>query len=299
MSNPTSNFGWQMPTATDLVTDLPADFEVFGQAVDTDLADLNGGTTGQILSKTSATDLDFTWIDANSGDITGVTAGTGISGGGTSGTVTVTNSMATAITTSGDLVQGTGSGTFARLGTGTSGQYLTTNGTTNSWVTPPTAGGMTLISTTTLSGATTTLSSIPQTYKNLQVVVKNPDNSNNPGYCKLRMNGNGSSTNHLNNTTYGVRSDISNDDTSIDVLFNYNNTTTEGIGVVDIYDYTNSTTFTIGNSLSYSNNPTTATNYQIRVFSWVFAPLDPITSLEFRANVGTFTGGTVLLYGVS
>jgi hypothetical protein len=38
MTNPTKLFGWQMPTATDLVTDLPADFEVFGQAVDTDLA---------------------------------------------------------------------------------------------------------------------------------------------------------------------------------------------------------------------------------------------------------------------
>jgi hypothetical protein len=63
MSNPTSNFGWQMPTATDLVTDLPADFEVFGQAVDTDFVDLLGGTTGQVLSKTSNTDLDFTWIE--------------------------------------------------------------------------------------------------------------------------------------------------------------------------------------------------------------------------------------------
>jgi hypothetical protein len=78
-----------MPTATDLVTDLPADFEVFGQAVDTDFIDLLGGTTGQILSKTSATDLDFTWINNDQGDITGVTAGTGISGGGTSGAVTV------------------------------------------------------------------------------------------------------------------------------------------------------------------------------------------------------------------
>jgi len=78
MSNPTSNFGWQMPTATDLVTDLPADFEVFGQAVDTDFVDLLGGTTGQILSKTSATDLDFTWIANDQGDITGVTAGNGI-----------------------------------------------------------------------------------------------------------------------------------------------------------------------------------------------------------------------------
>jgi hypothetical protein len=62
MANPTSNFGWQMPTNTDLVKDLPADFEVFGQAVDTDLADLKGGTTGQVLSKTSGTDLDFTWV---------------------------------------------------------------------------------------------------------------------------------------------------------------------------------------------------------------------------------------------
>jgi hypothetical protein len=133
MSNPTSNFGWVMPTATDLVTDLPADFAVFGQAVDTSMAGLLGGTTGQILSKTSGTNMAFTWVSPNPGDITGITAGTGISGGGTSGDVTVTNSMATAITTSGDLVQGTGSGTFARLGTGTSGQYLTTNGTTNSW----------------------------------------------------------------------------------------------------------------------------------------------------------------------
>jgi hypothetical protein len=63
MTNPTSNFGWQMPTSSDLVTDLPADFAVFGQAVDTSMAELKGGTTGQVLSKTSNTDMDFTWIE--------------------------------------------------------------------------------------------------------------------------------------------------------------------------------------------------------------------------------------------
>ena len=52
-----------MPTSTDLVTDLPADFEVFGQAVDTALADLKGGSTGQVLAKNSGTDMDFTWIE--------------------------------------------------------------------------------------------------------------------------------------------------------------------------------------------------------------------------------------------
>ena len=52
-----------MPTASDLVTDLPADFEIFGQAVATSMADLLGGTTGQVLSKTSNTDMDFTWIE--------------------------------------------------------------------------------------------------------------------------------------------------------------------------------------------------------------------------------------------
>ena len=63
MANPTTNFGWQMPTSSDLVTDLPADFEVFGQAVDTALVDLKGGTTGQVLSKASNTNMDFTWIE--------------------------------------------------------------------------------------------------------------------------------------------------------------------------------------------------------------------------------------------
>jgi hypothetical protein len=89
MTNPTSNFGWQMPTPTDLVTDLPADFEVFGQAVDTSLADLQGGTTGQILAKATNADMDFAWITNDIGDITAVNVTSPITGGGSSGAVTI------------------------------------------------------------------------------------------------------------------------------------------------------------------------------------------------------------------
>jgi hypothetical protein len=84
-----------MPTPTDLVTDLPADFEVFGQAVDTSMADLKGGTTGQILSKATNTDMDFTWITNDVGDITAVTVTAPITGGGTSGSGGIGSSGAT------------------------------------------------------------------------------------------------------------------------------------------------------------------------------------------------------------
>jgi hypothetical protein len=56
MANPTTNYGWPMPTSTDLVTDLPADFDAFGQPVDTTLKALNPGTTaGDIDYYTSGT----------------------------------------------------------------------------------------------------------------------------------------------------------------------------------------------------------------------------------------------------
>lgn len=182
MANPTTYFGWVMPAATDLVTDLPADFNVFGQGVDTSMQYLLGGTTGQILSKTSATNMAFTWINNDVGDITEVAAGTGISGGGSSGSVTITNSMATAITTAGDIIQGTGSGTFARLGIGTVGQVLTVNAgaTALQYSTPATSGGLTLLSTTTFNNTVSnyTVSSISGSYKNLLIVGFNLQTAN-------------------------------------------------------------------------------------------------------------------------
>lgn len=139
----TSNFGWTTPADTDLVKDGAAAIRTLGNGIDASFLDLKGGTTGQILSKNSGTDLDFVWIANDQGDITAVTAGTGISGGGTSGAVTITNSMATEITAKGDLIVGTGSATFDNLPVGTNGHVLTADSTVSptglKWAAP--AGG--------------------------------------------------------------------------------------------------------------------------------------------------------------
>lgn len=157
MANPTTNYGFVLPTSSDLVTDLPADFDVALQGVDTRLKALQPGTTLGDLAYSSATANTNTRLpigtagqvltvvggvpawSSETGDISAVTAGTGISGGGTSGAVTITNDMATTITTNGDLIYGTGSGTYTRRGIGTTGQILTVSGGVPTWASP--AGG--------------------------------------------------------------------------------------------------------------------------------------------------------------
>ena len=88
MATTTTNYGWDIPQSTDLVKDGATAIATLGQDIDTSFVGLKGGTTGQVLSKSSNSDLAFTWV-TDSGDISAVTAGTGLSGGGTSGAVTV------------------------------------------------------------------------------------------------------------------------------------------------------------------------------------------------------------------
>ena len=63
MATTTTNYGWDVPTSTDLVKDGATAISTLGQDIDTSMVGLRGGTTGQILSKTSATQMAFSWID--------------------------------------------------------------------------------------------------------------------------------------------------------------------------------------------------------------------------------------------
>ena len=127
------NFGWTTPADTDLVKDGAAAIRTAINGVDTSFVDLLGGTTGQVLAKNSATDLDFVW----SADAAG---------------------MANPMTTTGDTIYSSSGSTPARLGVGSNGQLLTVAGGVPTWATPA-AGGVTNGQTQVLTSQGTTSSS--------------------------------------------------------------------------------------------------------------------------------------------
>ena len=76
MANPTTNYGFVLPTSSDLVTDLPADFDVALQGVDTRLKALQPGTTQGDLAYSSATANTNTRLGIGStGDVLTVAGG--------------------------------------------------------------------------------------------------------------------------------------------------------------------------------------------------------------------------------
>ncbi len=67
MATTTPNFGWSVPTSSDLVKNGATAIETLGDSIDASMVDLKGGTTGQVLAKATNTDMDFTWTTASAG----------------------------------------------------------------------------------------------------------------------------------------------------------------------------------------------------------------------------------------
>jgi hypothetical protein len=166
------------------------------------------------------------------------------------------------------------------------------------------SGGMTLINTggTALSGATTTVSSIPATYKHLYLVVRNGRTSSAGISISLRFNNDTASNygygnfKNIANTAYLGGSQSA---TAIDEFFiTPTGSTVTHQGQLEAWIPNYTTTGGVAfHFQSFGNNGSAATAY---VGSAVYNNAAAISEINFIAQAThTFTAGTIFVYGVN
>lgn len=280
----TTNFGWETPDDTDLVKDGAAAMRTLGNSIDTSFVDLKGGTTGQVLAKASATDLDFSWVAQDD-----------------------SNAIQNAIVDAkGDLIGATAADTPARLAVGTNGQVLTADSTAATglaWATPSSGGGMTSIASGSLpTGASTiTLSSISGSYKNLQLVIRNQYFAASGG-LSLQFNGNTGTVYRYNSVYYGLTGPISgvavDSSTQLEISqTSIANAANNNLFVINIPDYAGTTYKIINSCASFVS--TSYSNF-LNNMTGRFESTTAISSITIKSSSSNnFGGGTYVLYGVN
>jgi hypothetical protein len=293
----TTNYGWTTPDDTALVKDGAAAIRTLGTSVDTTTKNLNPQTTlGDIAYRSSTSNVNTRLGIGTTGQV--LTVAGGVPAWGSVDPLLILDAK-------GDLITATAADTPARLAVGTNGQLLSANSaiaTGLEWITPAASGGMTLISTTSLTGATVSLSSIPQTYKNLQLVIRDYTSATNGSSMNMRINGADSSTNYK---SVLIRTSSTTTINREENRFIFNDATTDqkngsnnSAATIDFYDYTQTRNVNFTASYTYMNS-SSVTN---AVFAnAVFKPdsIAAITTITLFFQSADFTGGTALLYGVS
>lgn len=267
----TSNFGWTTPADTDLVKDGAAAIRTLGNGIDTSLVDLKGGTTGQVLSKNSNTDLDFTWVAQDDSDA-------------------IQNAL---LTTTGDTIYASGASTPARLGIGTTGQVLTVSGGVPVWSTLS-AGGMTSLASGNLAASATgvDLQSISSSYKQLILVLNNVSNTTSNPDVGVRLNNDTGSNYYVSKINNATLTDST---TTLAICFvNGIDTFTNGSAymVFPNYNAANTNKIVLGYGISRST-------YTAQSFRTNWNNTAAINRITVICSAGAFDSGNYELFGVN
>lgn len=291
----TSNFGWTTPADTDLVKDGAAAIRTLGNGVDSSFVDLKGGTTGQVLSKASNTDLDFTWVAVD---------------------------PLTILDAKGDLITATAADTPARLAVGTNGHVLTADSTESTgikWAALPTSGGMTLIQETVASAnSSISFSNISGDYKQLHLVYSGIRHSGTGSDFSVRFNNNSNSIYHINGPQFAAARAVNLGGDSPNNLRGQNspanlfsfgtsvanaNISTDCMGYIIIDNYASTTKAkTIAMRFNYYNSGDS--EYAAVNTTGVFDSTSAITSVDIvrlsgSATITNTTNTSIRLYGVA
>jgi len=244
------------------------------------------------------------WFGSNPGDITGITTGatSGLTGGVTSGTADLKFNT----TAKGALLVGTGTGTVTELTVGSNNTVLTADSTTASglkWATAS-SGGLTLIETLTLTGSSVTSSTLPTSYRNLYIEVSgyfasaevffgmrlNSDSGTNYTEWSTRWQTSGTNfgPSGSNTTRIGM---IDPNDIGLPTSNKYN------VSIAYIFGYNDTDKYKLSKVWNHHMNNSNVSGSTNLVSTW--RNNAAVTTLNFYLGSGTFSGGTVKIYGVN
>jgi hypothetical protein len=283
----TTNYGWSTPDDTALVKDGAAAIRTLGSSVDATTKALNPSTTlGDIEYRSATANTNTRLPIGTTGQVLTVN-GSGVPAWGAVDPLLILDAK-------GDLITATAADTPARLAVGTNDQVLTADSTTATglkWASPA-SGGMVLLGSGTLSGTAVTLSSIPQTYENLIVFMRDAVNLS-QNTVSLQLNGSstviGIEERDLN-AAYQVQTR-----TQHGIFQNLNTSNTDNHAYIFIPDYTSSSV-QLAQSQSYCLTSGSGTGVFLGVRTAFTGVTSAVTSLTL-SSPSQFNGGTYEIWG--
>ena len=160
--------------------------------------------------------------------------------------------------------------------------------------------GLTLLSSTTLSGAQTiNVTGIPLNYRDLKILIRGYLPATDGATLQFRFNGDSTASRHTSQSfsaADGVSTFASSGPT---ITGAQDNAVATGIVSIDIPDYTNTTTWKQGIVISSIVDSTTTTSVRHNNMVLRYNQTSAISSITIFASSGNINAGTLLLYGVN
>lgn len=208
-----------------------------------------------------------------------------------------TTGMTNPMTTTGDVIYSSSGSTPARLGIGTAGQVLQVNSgaTAPEWATAGGGGGMTLLSTTNMSGSSTSVTGISGSYNTLLVLV-NYGLGTTSGVVSATLNS--ATSNYL--MTFARQDTTTNGGATSNIPINAGVSQQDsGDGsicqsAITVYNYASTATT---KAVSFSGNFRTGTSTQGINGGGTYVSTSAITSFQINTSAGTLEG-TIRIYGI-
>jgi hypothetical protein len=140
------------------------------------------------------------------------------------------------------------------------------------------------------------ISSIPGTYKDLRLVIRQPANATDNERISMRFNNDSGSNRYALGFNGGDNGSFGNQ--NFFAIPQADNTVIQGIAEFELFDYANTSTFKLCRKSCMTNNATTTTNFNMFVEFSAYNQTGAITEINLFTQAGNIKG-TYILYGVS